>query len=68
MPGEKSKTEEGPFELQKGELENLKIEGDKATGTVGGDPINFARIDGRWYVEGDPMGMGGPGAPGGVAP
>ena len=69
MPGEKSgSAEEGPFELPQGALENLKIEGDKASGSIGGDPVTFVKIDGRWYLEGDPTGMGGPGAPEAVAP
>lgn len=50
MPGE-HKSESGPVQIPEGGLENLKIEGDKATGTVGGDAFTFARIDGRWYVE-----------------
>ncbi len=50
MPGE-HKSESGPVQIPEGGLENLKIEGDKATGTVGGDAFSFARIDGRWYVE-----------------
>jgi len=32
-----------------GELENLEIEGDRATGTVNSEPAEFVRIDGRWY-------------------
>lgn len=58
IPGE-SKPSEGPFAVQEGALENLKIEGDKASGTVGGETMNFTKIDGRWYLDADPMGMGG---------
>ena len=29
-------------------IENLKIDGDKATGTVGTDACSFVKIDGRW--------------------
>jgi len=50
MPGEHT-SESGPVQIPEGGLENLKIEGDQATGTVGGDAFTFARIDGRWYVE-----------------
>lgn len=34
-----------------GELANLKIEGDRATATVGGKPGTFVRVNGRWYME-----------------
>ena len=57
MPGEKQETE-SPIAVKDGVLENLKIEGDKATGTVGGEPLKFAKIDGRWYLEVDMMGGG----------
>jgi len=60
MPGEKSESD-SPFAVKGDKLENLKIEGDKATGTVGGEAMNFVQIDGRWFLDSDPMGMGGPG-------
>jgi len=55
MPGEEAK-DSGPVKVPEGGLENLKIEGDKASGTVGGDPFTFVKIDGRWYVEDLPKG------------
>lgn len=58
MPGEKTASD-SPFEIKEGALENLKIEGDKATGSVAGEAMNFARIDGRWYLDADMMGGGG---------
>ncbi len=33
-----------------GKLEGLKIEGDKATGMLDGEPIQFVKLEGRWYV------------------
>ncbi|MEO8277332.1 MAG: hypothetical protein ABI639_14050 [Thermoanaerobaculia bacterium] len=55
MPGDQ-KSDEKPVKIPEGGLENLKIEGDKATGTVGGDAFTFAKIDGRWYVDEMPKG------------
>ena len=63
MPGEESK-DSGPVKIPEGGLENLKIDGDKATGTVGDEAFTFARIDGRWYIEELPKGGDdGEGAP-----
>jgi hypothetical protein len=62
MPGEEAK-DSGPVKVPEGGLENLKIDGDKASGTVGGDPFTFVRIDGRWYVEDLPKGGSEEGAP-----
>ena len=62
MPGEEAK-DSGPVKVPEGGLENLKIEGDKASGTVGGDPFTFVKIDGRWYVEDLPKGGSEEGAP-----
>ena len=62
MPGE-HKDESGPVKIPEGGLENLKIEGDKATGTVGPDAFSFVKIDGRWYVEDLPKGASEEGAP-----
>lgn len=55
MPGD-HKDEAGPVKVPEGGLENLKIEGDHATGTVGPDNFSFVKIDGRWYVEELPKG------------
>ena len=65
MPGD-HKDEGGPVKIPEGGLENLKIEGDKATGTVGADAFTFVKIDGRWYVEDLPKGPSEGGAPGEV--
>ena len=62
MPGEEAK-DSGPVKVPEGGLENLKIDGDKASGTVGGDPFTFVKIDGRWYVEDLPKGGSEEGAP-----
>ena len=62
MPGE-DKSDASPVKVPEGGLENLKIEGDTATGTVGGDAFTFARIDGRWYVEEMPNGGDAAGGP-----
>ncbi len=35
----------------KGKLENLKTDGDRATGTIDGDPIVFVREGGRWFIS-----------------
>lgn len=39
-----------------GQLENLKVEGDTASGTLEGDPIKFVKIEGRWYISELPQG------------
>lgn len=54
MPGDEPKPaaeEASPVKLPEGPLENLVVEGDGATGSVGGETLRFVRIDGRWYVE-----------------
>lgn len=33
-----------------GKLEGLKIDGDKATAVLDGEPITFLKIDGRWFI------------------
>ena len=47
LPGD----DEGGFGPSPGELENLVIDGDRATATVDGNEGGFVRIDGRWYVD-----------------
>jgi hypothetical protein len=37
--------------LEDAELTNLKIDGDRATATVGNKPGTFVRVNGRWYLE-----------------
>lgn len=34
-----------------GDLTDLKIEGDRATGMAGGKPGTFVKVNGRWYLE-----------------
>jgi len=61
LPGDEPKPsadEASPVRIPDGPLENLAIEGDAATGTVGGETLRFVRIDGRWYVE-EPEGESG---------
>ena len=47
------KREKKPIE---GQLEGLKIDGDRAAGTLAGDPIQFVKIEGRWYIAELPQG------------
>lgn len=54
MPGE-NKPSGSPVDMKEGNLENLKIEGDRAAGTVGGDEVKFIRIEERWYLDAEPM-------------
>jgi hypothetical protein len=63
MPGEDKADKSGPVQIPEGGLQNLKIEGDKATGTVGPDAFTFVKIDGRWYVEDLPKGGSEEGVP-----
>lgn len=53
MPGEDkpSADEAAPVKIPEGPLENLQIAGDTATGSVGGEAMNFVKVDGRWFVE-----------------
>ena len=39
-----------PKKKIEGELENLQIDGDKATGSLTGDTIDFVKIVGRWFI------------------
>lgn len=34
-----------------GELKDLQIDGDTATGTIGEDEMTFKKVDGRWYLS-----------------
>ena len=45
--------EEGAGEMMPdfSQIEDLQVDGDKASATLGGAPMEFARIDGRWYVK-----------------
>lgn len=54
MPGdeESSSADEGaPWDFGDATLTDLKIEGDTATGTIGGQEVKFVRIDGRWFFD-----------------
>ncbi|MEZ5312645.1 MAG: hypothetical protein R2862_02830 [Thermoanaerobaculia bacterium] len=57
MPGDKGDNADAPFALKDGNLEGLTIDGDKASGTVAGEPVKFVKVDGRWYLDAD-MGPG----------
>ena len=35
----------------KGKLERLEVDGAAATATVGGGPVRFSQVDGRWYLR-----------------
>jgi hypothetical protein len=37
--------------LPKGKVTDVKIAGDKATGTMNGKEINFAKISNRWFIK-----------------
>ena len=42
-------------DIPKGDLKNLKKDGDKAHGTVGDDEVFFIKVDGRWYLDAEAM-------------
>ncbi|HEX5758280.1 MAG TPA: hypothetical protein VF121_03720 [Thermoanaerobaculia bacterium] len=37
--------------IPKGELKDLKVTGDTATGTIDGEPVHFVKVDGRWFLK-----------------
>ena len=41
----------GKFEDFGGELTDLKIDGDTATAMLNGEPGEFRKVDGRWYIS-----------------
>jgi hypothetical protein len=41
----------GPLEKMQGKVEDLKVEGDKATLELGGQDMALRKIDGRWYAS-----------------
>ena len=52
LPGEEGPEDgESPVDLPEGDLTDLEIQGDTATGIIGGEPVEFVRIDGRWYLS-----------------
>lgn len=58
--GEEQQGEKRPGKKVEGQLEGLKIDGNTAEGTLGGDPIKFVKIDGRWFIAELPQGGGPP--------
>lgn len=54
--GEEQGRGKGEGKKIEGELENLKVEGDNASGTLAGEPIRFVKIDGRWFIADLPQG------------
>ncbi|HVF61240.1 MAG TPA: hypothetical protein VNJ70_15640 [Thermoanaerobaculia bacterium] len=38
-------------EVKQGDLEDLKVKGDTASVKVGGEEVQFVKVDGRWYVK-----------------
>jgi plasmid stabilization system protein ParE len=49
MPGTEGE-EAAKSPVPVGDLEDLVVDGDRATGKVGGEDAHFVRVDGRWYV------------------
>lgn len=55
LPSEEGQGSPGEtFPTPKGSLENVVIEGDRASATVGGEPGRFVRVNGRWYLDLEP--------------
>lgn len=80
LPGEEESGPAGPMEAPVGDLEDLKVDGDTATGMLDGEKVEFVKVDGRWYVSlglkeklqdgmgGMPMGAGAGDEPAPAAP
>jgi len=52
VPGDEAqKATEQPMTIPDGELTGLAIDGDRASAMLGEEPIDFVRIDGRWYLD-----------------
>jgi hypothetical protein len=49
MPGTEGE-EAAKSPVPVGDLVDLVVDGDRATGKVGGEDAHFVRVDGRWYV------------------
>jgi hypothetical protein len=43
--------EESSSGMPEGGIENLVIEGDRGTATLGGEPVELVRIDDRWFLH-----------------
>lgn len=37
--------------IPKGDLKDLKVTGDTATGKIDGEDVHFVKVDGRWYLK-----------------
>ena len=58
MPGEKEEGAEeskGPLDLGDGQLTDLVVDGDSASGKIGGEDVQFVRLDGRWFFAAEGM-------------
>ncbi|HEX2165586.1 MAG TPA: hypothetical protein VHM02_16710 [Thermoanaerobaculia bacterium] len=42
---------EEPVPVPAGELSGLTVDGDAAHGLIGGEEVDFVRVDGRWYLD-----------------
>jgi hypothetical protein len=55
LPDSEEGEEEGgapsPVKIGEGVLAGLAIDGDRATASLDGEPVEFVRIDDRWYFE-----------------
>lgn len=58
--GEEQGRGKGEGKKIEGALENLEVDGDKASGTLAGEPIEFVKIDGRWFIATLPQGEASP--------
>lgn len=66
VPAEQATDAALPVEAPPGELHDLEVEGDRATGRLGDEGVEFVRVDGRWYLSlglGDAWNEEGPGSP-----
>jgi len=53
LPGSDGEGEgsDAPLDVPTGELSNLVVDGDHASGTMGDEDVDFVKVDGRWYVS-----------------
>lgn len=49
--GEEDGGAPSPVKIGEGVLADLAIDGDRATAKLDGEPVEFVRIDGRWFFE-----------------
>ena len=45
------RTDEKKLQMTFGKVTDFVINGDSATAKANGDPIEFERLDGRWYLK-----------------